>query len=206
MAIKLSDFHKDALREMGNIGAGNAATALSQLLGKDVSLSVPKVLMVPVDKMVDRIESKNEIVAAVYLKIFGDITGRALMIFPQNKVFLIVDLLMRRPLGTTKEFGENEQSALKEIGNILISSYMNAIAKLMGLNSVPSVPALAVDMVEAVFQTVSAEIAETGSEALLIETDMVEETAKIQATVFLIPDEESMRKILKALDNTASGA
>ena len=206
MAIKLSDFHKDALREMGNIGAGNAATALSQLLGKDVSLSVPKVLMVPVDKMVDRIESKNEIVAAVYLKIFGDITGRALMIFPQNIVFLIVDLLMRRPLGTTKEFGENEQSALKEIGNILISSYMNAIAKLMGLNSVPSVPALAVDMVEAVFQTVSAEIAETGSEALLIETDMVEETAKIQATVFLIPDEESMRKILKALDNTASGA
>jgi len=191
---------------MGNIGAGNAATALSQLLGKDVSLSVPKVLMVPVDKMVDRIESKNEIVAAVYLKIFGDITGRALMIFPQNKVFLIVDLLMRRVLGTTKDFGENEQSALKEIGNILISSYMNAIAKLMGLNSVPSVPALAVDMVEAIFQTVSAEIAETGSEALLIETDMVEETAKIQATVFLIPDEESMRKILKALDNTASGA
>ncbi|PKL91183.1 MAG: CheY-P-specific phosphatase CheC [Candidatus Goldiibacteriota bacterium HGW-Goldbacteria-1] len=206
MTIKLSDFHKDALREMGNIGAGNAATALSQLLGKDVSLSVPKVLMVPVDKMVDRIEFKNEIVAAVYLKIFGDITGRALMIFPQNKVFLIVDLLMRRALGTTKEFGENEQSALKEIGNILISSYMNAIAKLMGLNSVPSVPALAVDMVEAVFQTVSAEIAETGSEALLIETDMVEETAKIQATVFLIPDEESMRKILTSLDNTASGA
>ena len=113
---------------------------------------------------------------------------------------------MRRSLGTTKEFGENEQSALREIGNILISSYMNAIAKLMGLNSVPSVPALAVDMVEAIFQTVSAEIAETGAEALLIETDMVEETAKIQTTVFLIPDEESMRKILKALDNTASGA
>jgi len=206
MSIKLSDYHKDALREMGNIGAGNAATALSQLLGKDVSLSVPEVVMVPADKMVDRIGIKNQIVAAVYLKIFGDVTGRALMIFPQDKVFLIIDLLMRRSLGTTKEFGENEQSALREIGNILISSYMNAIAKLMGLNSVPSVPALAVDMVEAIFQTVSAEIAETGSEALLIETDMVEETTKIQTTVFLIPDEESMRKILKALDNTASGA
>jgi len=206
MPIKLSDYHKDALREMGNIGAGNAATALSQLLGKDVSLSVPEVVMVPADKMVDRIGIKNQIVAAVYLKIFGDVTGRALMIFPQDKVFLIIDLLMRRSLGTTKEFGENEQSALREIGNILISSYMNAIAKLMGLNSVPSVPALAVDMVEAIIQTVSAEIAETGSEALLIETDMVEETAKIQTTVFLIPDEESMRKILKALDNTASGA
>jgi len=191
---------------MGNIGAGNAATALSQLLGKDVSLSVPEVVMVPADKMIDRIAIKNQIVAAVYLKIFGDVTGRALMIFPQDKVFLIIDLLMRRSLGTTKEFGENEQSALREIGNILISSYMNAIAKLMGLNSVPSVPALAVDMVEAIFQTVSAEIAETGSEALLIETDMVEETTKIQTTVFLIPDEESMRKILKALDNTASGA
>lgn len=206
MTVKLSDFHRDALREMGNIGAGNAATALSQLLGKDVSLSVPEVVMVAADKMVDRIGIKNQIVAAVYLKIFGDITGRALMIFPQDKVFLIIDLLMRRSLGTTKEFGENEQSALREIGNILISSYMNAIAKLMGLNSVPSVPALAVDMVEAIFQTVSAEIAETGSEALLIETDMAEDTAKIQTTVFLIPDEESMRKILKALDNTASGA
>jgi chemotaxis protein CheC len=206
MGVKLSDFQRDALKEMGNIGAGNAATALSQLLGKDITLSIPEVVIVPVEKMVERLEFKNEIVAAVYLKIFGEITGHALMIFPQNRVFVLLDLLMRRPLGTTKEFGENEQSAVKEIGNIMISSYMNAIAKLMGLNSVPSVPALAVDMIEAIFQTISTEIAQNGAEAMLIETDMIEEVTKVKTTVFLIPDEVSMNKILKALDNTAHGA
>jgi chemotaxis protein CheC len=205
MGVKLSDFQRDALKEMGNIGAGNAATALSQLLGKDITLSIPEVVIVPVEKMVERLEFRNEIVAAVYLKIYGEITGHALMIFPQNRVFMLLDLLMRKSLGTTKEFGENEQSAVKEIGNIMISSYMNAVAKLMGLNSVPSVPALAVDMIEAIFQTISTEIAQNGAEAMLIETEMIEEVTKVKTTVFLIPDEVSMNKILKALDNTAHG-
>jgi chemotaxis protein CheC len=203
---KLSDFQRDALRELGNIGAGSAATALSQLLGRDVSLNVPEVMILPVDKIAERLASQHKIVAAVYLRIFGEIKARALIIFPQDKVFLLLDLLMKRSLGDTREFGETEQSALKEVGNIIISAYLNAIARFIGLNSVPSVPALAVDMVEAIFETISAEMAEMGPEALLIENEMSEEVTKVKSTLILIPDKDAMDRILKALNDAVKGA
>jgi chemotaxis protein CheC len=202
---KLTDFQRDALKELGNIGAGSAATALSQLLGKDISIDVPSITMVPVEKMAEMVSKDSKIVAAVYMKIFGEIQARALIIFPQDKVFLLLDLLMRRKLGQTKEFGETEQSALKEIGNIIISAYLNAIAKFIGLNSVPSVPALAVDMVDAIFETISAELAEMGPEAMLIENAMTEEITNLQSKLFLIPDKDAMGKILEALNTTIKG-
>jgi len=204
--MNLTEIQKDSLRELGNIGSGNAATALSQLLGRDISLSVPQVTIVPVEKIGEKMGKNQGIIAAIYLKIFGDIPSRALMIFPQDKLFLMIDMLMKRQLGETKAFGETEQSAIKEIGNILISAYMNAIAKFIGLNGVPSVPALAVDMAAAVFQTISAEMAETGDTALLIENDMIEETTKVVSTIYLIPDGDGMKKIIEALENAISGA
>ncbi|MFP4465875.1 MAG: chemotaxis protein CheC [Candidatus Goldiibacteriota bacterium] len=206
MEGRLTEFQSDALKELGNVGAGNAATALSQLLGRNITLSIPKVDVLPVEELVARVPGKGKIVAAVYLKIFGEIPARALIIFPQDKVFLLLDLLFKQEPGTTKKFTENEQSAVKEIGNIIVSSYLNALSKFIGLNAVPSVPALAVDMVEAIFQTVSAEMAETGRQALLVETEMTEEITKVNSSLFLIPDEGSMEKILEALDNTVNGA
>jgi chemotaxis protein CheC len=203
---KLSDFQKDALQELGNIGAGSAATALSQLLGRDVDLNVPEVQIVPVDKITERLATHNQIVAAVYLRVFGEIKARTLIIFPQDKVMLLLDLLMKRNLGETKEFGETEQSALKEVGNIIISAYLNAIAKFIGLNSVPSVPALAVDMLEAIFETVSTEMAEMGPDALLIENIMTEKVTQVTSTLILIPDKDAMEKILKALNDAIKGA
>ncbi len=203
---KLSDFQKDMLRELGNIGAGSAATALSQLLGRDVTLDVPQVDIVPVEKIAERIASQNKIVAAVYMRIFGEIKARALIIFPQDKVMLLLDLLMKRSLGETKEFGETEQSAIKEVGNIIISAYLNALAKFIGLNSVPSVPALAVDMVAAIFQTISAEMAEMGPNALLIENEMTEKVTKVKSSLILIPDKGAMEKIIKALNDAVKGA
>lgn len=203
---KLTDFQKDALQELGNIGAGSAATALSQLLGRDVDLDVPSVKIVPVEKITEKLAAQHKIVAAVYLRVFGEIKARTLLIFPQDKVMKLLDLLMKRKDGETKEFGETEQSALKEVGNIIISAYLNAIAKFIGLNSVPSVPALAVDMVDAIFQTVSTEMAEMGSDALLIENEMTEKVTKITSVLLLIPDKDAMEPILKALNDTIKGA
>ena len=203
---KLTDFQKDALQELGNIGAGSAATALSQLLGRDVDLNVPEVQIVPVEKITERLATRNQIVAAVYLRVFGEIKARTLIIFPQDKVMLLLDLLMKRKLGETREFGETEQSALKEVGNIIISAYLNAIAKFIGLNSVPSVPALAVDMLEAIFQTISTEMAEMGPDALLIENVMTEKVTQVTSALILIPDKDAMEKILKALNDAIKGA
>lgn len=206
MPTKLSEFQQDALKELGNIGAGSAATALSQLIGKDIGLSVPGVVVIPVEEITKIASSQNKIVAAVYMRVFGEIKARTLMVFPQDKVLLLLDMIMRRPLGQTREFGETEQSAMKEIGNIIISAYLNAIAKFIGLNSVPSVPALAIDMVEAIFETISAELTETSREAIFIETTMLESTTNLTCNIFLIPDEEAMKKILEALDNAVKGS
>lgn len=203
---EFSDFQKDALIELANIGSGNAATALSQLFGRDIKLSVPLINLVSVTQIVEKVKNKNEIVAAVYLRILGEITAKALILFPKEKIFPILDLVMKRKEGETKEFGETEQSALKEIGNIIVSAYLNAIAKFIGLNSVPSVPALAIDMIEAIFETVSSEIAEMDEEALLIENDMIEETSKISTTLIIIPDKDAMIKIIEALDATIKGS
>ncbi len=203
---KLSEFQRDALKELGNIGAGSAATALSQLLGKDINIDVPSITMVPIEKMAEMAAQDTKIVAAVYMRIYGEIQARALLLFPQDKVFFMLDLLMKRKLGQTTEFGETEQSALKEIGNILISAYLNAIAKFIGLNSVPSVPALAVDMTDAIFETISAELAEVGPEAMLIENEMMESVTNLKTKLFIIPDKAAMAKILEALNNTIQGA
>lgn len=206
MPTKLTEFQQDALKELGNIGAGSAATALSQLIGKDIGLSVPGVVVIPVEEITKIASTQNKIVAAVYMRVFGEIKARTLMVFPQDKVLLLLDMIMRRPLGETREFGETEQSAMKEIGNIIISAYLNAIAKFIGLNSVPSVPALAIDMVEAIFQTISAELTETSREAIFIETTMIESVTNLTCNIFLIPDEEAMKKILEALDNAVKGS
>ncbi len=206
MATKLSEFQQDALKELGNIGAGSAATALSQLIGKDIGLSVPGVVVIPVEQITQIASSQNKIVAAVYMRVFGEIKARTLMVFPQDKVLLLLDMIMRRPLGETRELGETEQSAMKEIGNIIISAYLNAIAKFIGLNSVPSVPALAIDMVEAIFQTIFAELTENSREAIFIETTMIEASTNLTCNIFLIPDEDAMKKILEALDNAVKGS
>jgi len=202
---ELTNFQKDALLELANIGSGNAATALSQLIGKDITLNLPSVSFVPVVKISEKFGKGLDIVAAVYLRIYGEINGRALIFFPKDKVFPIIDLLMKRKSGETKELGETEQSALKEIGNIILSSYLNAIAKFIGLNSVPSVPSLAIDMIDAIFETVSAEIAEADEDALLIENEMIEKTTMIKSSLLIIPDKETMVKIIKALDSTIKG-
>jgi chemotaxis protein CheC len=203
---KLSDLQRDALKELGNIGAGSAATALSQLLGKDIKLNVPEVTIIPIEKVNEKIAKQQQIIAAVYLRIYGEIQARALLILPQDKIFYIIDLLMKKKLGSTKEFGETEQSAIKEIGNIIISSYLNAIAKFIGLNSVPSVPALAVDMADAIIQTISAELAEVGPEAFLIENEMTEKETDLSTTLLILPELDSMKRILKALNDTIKGS
>lgn len=203
---KLTDLQRDALKELGNIGAGSAATALSQLLGKDISLNVPDVTIVPIEKVKEKISKHQQIIAAVYLRIYGEIQARALLILPQDKILYIIDLLMKEKLGTTKEFGETEQSAIKEIGNIIISSYLNALAKFIGLNSVPSVPALAIDMADAILQTISAELAEAGPDAFLIENEMTEKEIDLATTLLILPEMVSMKKILKALNDTIKGS
>jgi len=140
----------DALREVANIGAGHAATALSQLTHRRIMISVPEINIARLEDVPGLIGDPQEVVAAVLMHMLGDLTGRTLLLFPEGVGRQLCDMLLKRPLGTTKAFETIEQSCLKEAGNILSGAYMNALSEFMGMLLLPSVPSLVVDLSAAV--------------------------------------------------------
>ena len=122
----------DALREVANIGAGHAATALSQMVGRTIMISVPTINVSRLEDIPPQVAERDEPVAAVLMHMLGDLTGRTLLVFPRTTAVRLAALLLRRqPVGD--EFTEMEQSAIKEAGNILSSAYMNALSDFMGM-------------------------------------------------------------------------
>ncbi|MDO9026882.1 MAG: chemotaxis protein CheC, partial [bacterium] len=131
----------------------------------------------------------------------GDMTGRTLLLFPQEAAWHLTDCLMRQPLGTTKKFGELEESALKEVSNVLTCAYMNSLGDLLGLVVVPSVPSMAVDMASAVLETVSLEFSSDKDMVVCIETEFrfVEKNTTLYGYFLLLPDPASLEVILNAI-------
>jgi chemotaxis protein CheC len=134
----------DALREVANIGAGHAATALSQMIGETIMISVPTINVSRLEDVPPQVGEPDQPVAAVLMHMMGDLTGRTLLVFPRRTAMRLAGLLLRRSL-PTDDFSEMQQSAIKEAGNILSSAYMNALSDFMGMLLLPSPPSLAID-------------------------------------------------------------
>lgn len=197
MIGQISEVQRDLLREISNIGSGHAATALSQLLDKRIMLNVPRVQIVPISDVPDIVGGPETPVAGLYFRIFGQARGSILILLPyESAVGLIQTLLNRSIQGAPLH--EIEASALKEIGNILAGSYLNAIGQMLNLVLMPSVPGLAIDMAGAVLDTILIELSRFGESAVLIETEFISES-KITGHFFLLPDPESLDLILKIL-------
>ncbi len=201
----LKPLEMDALKEVGNIGAGHAATALSQMLGVTVRITVPEASIIRVQDIPRPLGGPEAVVAATYFRIFGQAPGR-MLIFTTREVLpeVLLLLLGKRPRPDMPLLPE-EESAIREMGNILCSAYLNALADLMGMQLLPSVPALAYDMVGSVLATVLAESAESQDKALLIETRFVEATRPITMYLFLIPESGALEPMLKSLENISGG-
>ncbi|MGH7656680.1 MAG: chemotaxis protein CheC, partial [Gemmatimonadales bacterium] len=140
----------DALREVANIGAGHAATALSQMTGHKIMISVPEVNITRLEQVAEVMGRSDDVVAAVLMHMMGDLTGRTMILFPEDSARIHCDILLRRQIPTTTDFGVMEQSGLKEAGNILSSAYLNALSDFMGMMLLPSVPSLVIDLLGAV--------------------------------------------------------
>src|SRR5256884_5334205 len=133
----LKELQIDALREVANIGAGHAATALSQLTNSRIMISVPQINIVRLEEVPDLLGHPQEVVAAVLMHMLGDLTGRTLLLFPESVARRLCDKLLRRPNGTTAAVGAPEQAWLQEGGNILPGAYMNAPSYVIGLLRLP---------------------------------------------------------------------
>lgn len=198
---KLQTIQLDAIKEVANIGACHAATALSELTSEKVMVNVPEIKINPIEEAFSLVAKPQDAVAGILIYFLGDMTGRTLLMFPQEAALHLTDCLLRRPVGSTSAFTEIEESALKEVSNVLTCAYMNALGDLLGLMVVPSVPSMTVDMASAVLQTVSLDFGADKDMVICIQTEFrfVEKDTVLRGYFMLLPDPDSVNVILKAI-------
>jgi len=197
----LKELQLDALKEVENIGAGHAATALSQLTNRRIMISVPRIQVTRLEDVAELLGDPNEVVAAILLHMLGDLTGRTLLVFPEPSAKRLCDMLLSRKPGTTTAFQEIEQSSLKEAGNILCGAYMNALSSFMGMMLLPSVPSLVIDSAAAVLTSAYLNFGSDRDYVFCVETEFtfVSEEETLRGHFLLVPDFASLRAILQAV-------
>jgi chemotaxis protein CheC len=197
----LKDVQLDALREVANIGAGHAATALSQMTGSTIMISVPTINIASLEDVPTQISEPEEPIAAVLMHMLGDLTGRTLLVFPRPTAMRLAELMLRRPAGSSNDMGPLEQSAIKEAGNILSGAYMNALSDFMGLMLLPSPPSLAVDMSSAILSTAFLQFGTDRDHVFYVESQffLQEQQEHLRGFFLLLPDLASLQAILRAV-------
>ena len=190
----------DALREVANIGAGHAATALSQMTNRRVMISVPRINIVRLEEVPDLLGSAQDVVAAVLMHMLGDLTGRTLLLFPEAVGRRLCDMLLRRPPGGTTVYDTLEQSCLKEAANILSGAYMTALSDFMGMLLLPSVPSLVVDVAAAVLTTTYLNFGHERDFVFCVETELhIDSEERFRGHFLLLPDLASLKAIFDAI-------
>ena len=199
---KLEDSQFDVLKEIGNIGAGNATTALATMLNIKVDMSVPNVALLPFDNISSFIGSEEQTVVGILLEIQGDIDGMMMFLFDMKSAHHLVNSLMMRDVHQDEngmaDFSEMEMSALNEIGNIVSGSYLSALSGLTGMKMVSSVPALSIDMLGALLSVPAIECGKYGDMLLMIQSEFGEDDF-VTGYFLLIRELELYDKILTSL-------
>lgn len=194
----LSSFQLDVLKEIGNIGAGHAATALSQLISEPIAMTVPNVSIVSLAEVSEILGGAEQVVVGIYMRMFGDVPGKIIFVFSEDEALTLAEMLtkIKNPAQALNDY---EESALKEIGNIMTGAYLYALTKLTGYNVLSSVPVLAKDMVGAILNTALLEFGIIGDYALFIQTQFSLTQRKINGHFFLVPDPGALDVLLNAL-------
>lgn len=204
MPIKIDDLNKnqiEVLGEIGNIGAGNAVTALAKMLDKRIDMAVPRVKILDFKDIPDILGNEEILIAGILLEVTGDIKGNIMFVLDLSSAHTLVNILMgKQELSQQMEdFNEIEISALKEVGNILAGSYLSALSMLTNTNIMPSVPDLCIDMAGAILSVPAVGFGSVGNSVLYIETEFTDGNEKVSGEFFLIPDVDSYEILLKAL-------
>ena len=197
----------DAIREVGNIGTGNAATALSGLLSRMIHMDVPKTELVSIYELGEHYGDPMQIVGAVFVRSTGGFGCSLIFIQNEEDADVMVELLLKQQFGTYIPIDEipeeMKDSALSEVGNIVLSSFLNAINLLIGTQHQISVPGVAHDMLSSILDVVASIYGQMGETALLVNTELsvdgLEEGRKISGHIILIPDPDALELLLKRL-------
>ncbi|OPX71486.1 MAG: flagellar motor switch protein [Methanoregulaceae archaeon PtaB.Bin108] len=197
----LTSQQRDALRELGNIGAAHAATTLSTMLMSNIEMTVPDISVVDIAKIHEHVG--DELSALVIFQITGEVSGGGyvLLHIPKNSVIRLTNAM----LGMTemeRDLTEMDQSALLEIGNIMVSAFLDATATLLSIIMLPSPPSMIIDMPHAAFQSILAIQAFSDIDQVVIfRTELHSDQHKISSNIFLLPNKPMLDEILAMLDN-----
>jgi len=195
---ELNDVQIDTLKEVGNIGAGNATTALAQMLGEKVFINVPNVSLVEIDKIPSSLGGAGATIAGRHFKILGEAKGSMVLSFKTEQAIFLADKLLGAP-NDSKEIDMNRESALKELGNILASAYLTALSTFLGSTLIPSIPDFTHDTVKNVLDSVLAEVDKTMKHAVTLETEFSLPPQILGGQFLVFFEPESFDFILKAL-------
>lgn len=197
MASKLNELERDALAEIGNIGASHAANSLSQLIGGKVEIQVPALDTIAVNKLL-RIRDLGEgNVAGIYARLGEDITGTMMLIFPLKHARNLADMMMDRKAGSTKDLDDMDTSAINEVGNIMISSFANAMSDFLGLKIMLTPTRFARGTKASLLETLKNE---SGTRKAIFFTTMFSASAnEIRGYLIMYPDPGIFEKIFRAI-------
>ena len=197
----VNSMYIDVLKELGNIGAGNATTAIASMLNLTIDMKVPKVELKAVEDLGGAICPEEETIVGIFLEVQHDISGSMMFLMRLDSAHYLVNRLMGG-MGVSSDdenvFSEMELSAMKEIGNIIAGSYLSALSTMTNLVITPSVPYIAVDMAAAILSVPAIQFGQFGDNALLIETEFGDDVM-MEGYFILLPDEDSYDKILQSL-------
>ena len=194
----------EIFKEIGNIGAGNAATALASILNMQINMSVPTAKIVPFNEIVNILNGPETLVAGVLVDMSGQMNGHILLVLELSNAMEMISVALNTPVVDTTDLStfqlsELESSTLTEISNILVGSFLSAISSFTNLKVTPSVPQLAIDMLGAIMSIVAIEYGKIGDSVLFLETQFSDVLKEITGQFFLIPDYESYKILMGSL-------
>ncbi|WP_442871529.1 chemotaxis protein CheC [Anaerosporobacter sp.] len=195
----MDNMHFDVLKEIGNIGAGNATTALSQLINAKVDMKVPKVDLLGFRELPDLVGGAENIVVGILLTLEGDIDGMMMFMLEEDSAHHLVDMLMGMTTEEKREFTEMDKSALNEIGNIIAGAYLSSLSALTNMRIAASIPYMSIDMSGAILSVPAIEFGKIGDKALLIQSQFCEDDEEVNGYFILIPTLDSYSKIMRSL-------
>lgn len=196
---ELSGIQLDALKEIGNIGAGNAATALAVMTQARIDMSIPQIGILAFNKVADLVGGPETPVVGVYFQVTGSANCNILFILSMEKAVLLAELLMGLPPSHGSTLGTMELSAVAEAGNIISGTYLNALAMFTQMTLIPSVPAVGMDMAGALLDGVLAQYGEIGDHVLVLENMFKKGDLDVIGHLFLLPEPGALDSILTAL-------
>lgn len=196
----LSEMQLDALREIGNIGSGNAATALSSMLEKAVNIAVPKINVLDYNTACDQLGGPEQLLVGILFSLSGDITGMMMFLLHKEFAHMVLNSLVGSEFDGFSELNEMDKSTIQEVGNIMAASYINAMAAMTGLTIDISVPTMNVDMAGALLSVPAIYYANISDKIIMIEDEFGhEENNGASSHILLIPEVDGLKKIMESL-------